>query len=61
MFGRIEKASKMTDLVLRAIYDIGNVAVDLTLNIFDKQIAPMISYGSVICSEAKSFNLLYFG
>ena len=39
MTDRIDKASKMADVVLRAIRTIGNVSVKLSLNIFDKQIS----------------------
>ena len=42
MSDRIDKASKMADMVLRAIRTTGNVSVNLSLNIFDKQISPLV-------------------
>ena len=48
MSDRIDKASKMADTVLRAIRTTGNVSVNLSLNIFDKQISPVVLYGSAI-------------
>ena len=59
MTDRIDKASKMADMVLRAIRTTGNVSVKLSLNIFDKQISPVVLYGSAIWATPKSFNLLY--
>ena len=59
MSDRINKASKMADMVLRAIRTTGNVSVNLSLNIFDKQISPVVLYGSAIWATPKSFNLLY--
>ena len=59
MTDRIDKASRMADMVLRAIRTTGNVSVKLTLNIFDKQISPVVLYGSAIWVTPKSFNLLY--
>ena len=56
---RIDKASKMADMVLRAIRTTGNASVNLSLNIFDKQISPVVLYGSAIWATPKSFNLLY--
>ena len=55
----IDKASKLADMVLRAIRTIGNVSVNLSLNIFDKQISPVVLYGSAIRATPKSLNLLY--
>ena len=59
MTDRIDKASKMADMVLRAIRTTENVSVKLSLNIFDKQISPVVLYGSAIWATPKSFNLLY--
>ena len=55
----IDTASKMADKVLCAIGTTGNVSVNLSLNIFDKQISPVVLYGSAIWVTPKSFNLLY--
>ena len=55
----MDKASKMTDMVLRAIRTTGNVSVNLSLNIFEKQISPVVLYGSAIWATPKSFNLSY--
>ena len=57
MSDRIDKASKMADMVLRAIRTAGNVSVKLSLNTFDKQISPVVLYGSAIWALPKSFNL----
>ena len=59
MSDRINKASKMADMVLRAIRTTGNVSVKLSLSIFDKQISPAVLYGSAIWATPKSYNLLY--
>ena len=45
MSDRINKASKMADMVLRAIRTTGNLSVKLSLSIFDKQISPLVLYG----------------
>ena len=59
MTDRIDKASKLADRVLRALRTTGNVSVKSSLNIFDKQISPVVLYGSAIWATPKSFNLLY--
>ena len=59
MSDRIDKASKMADMVLHAIRTTGNASFNLSLNIFDKQISSIILYGSAIWATPKSFNLLY--
>ena len=59
MSDRINKASKMADMLLRAIRTTGNVSVKLSLSIFDMQISPVVLYGSPIWATPKSYNLLY--
>ena len=59
MSDRINKASKMADMVLRAIRTTGNVSVKLSLSIFDKQISTVVLYGSAIWATPKSYYLLY--
>ena len=49
----------MADKVLRAIRTTGNVSVKLLLSIFDKQISPVVLYGSAIWAKPKSYDLLY--
>ena len=54
---RIDKASKMADMVLHALRTTGKISVNLSLNIFDKQISPVVLYGSATCATPTSFNL----
>ena len=49
----------MADMVLRAIRTTGNVSVKLSLSIFDKQISPVVLYGSGRWATPKTYNLLY--
>ena len=53
------KASRVANMVLQALKTTGNVNVKITLSIFDKQIAPILLYGSSIWSPPRSHNLLY--
>ena len=53
----IDNASKMADMVLHALRTTGNISVNLSLNIFDKQISPVVLYGSATCATPKSFNV----
>ena len=57
MFDCINKACKMADMVLRAIRTTGNVSVNLSLNIFDKQVSPTVLYGCAIRATTKSHNI----
>ena len=45
---RILKATKMSNMGLRAIGHNKNVSVKLALSLFDKQIIPILLYGAVI-------------
>ena len=53
------KASRVANMVLQALKTTGNVNVKIALSIFDKQIAPILLYGSSIWSPPRSHNLLY--
>ena len=59
MSGRINQASKMADMVLRAIRTSENVSVILSLNIFNKQISPVVLYGCAIWATPKYHDILY--
>ena len=56
---RILKATKMSNMVLRAIGHNKNVSVKLALSLFDKQIIPILLYGAAIWSLPDTQNLLY--
>ena len=56
---RINKSSRVANMVLQAIRTTGNVNVKLAMSIFDKQIAPILLYGTSIWSPPQSFNYLY--
>ena len=56
---RHSKASKMANVILRAINTNNNINVRLAMSLFDKQIVPILLYGSAIWSIPKEHNLLY--
>ena len=56
---RHSKASKMANVILRAINMKNNINVRLAMSLFDKQIVPILLYGSAIWSISKEHNLLY--
>ena len=56
---RHSKAKKMANVILRAINTNNNVNVRLAMSLFDKQIVPILLYGSAIWSIPKEHNLLY--
>ena len=58
MSDRIHEDSQMADMVLRMIRTTGDVSVNLSLNIFDKQISLVVLYGSAIWATPKSIDLL---
>ena len=56
---RHSKANKKANVILRAINTNNNVNVRLAKSLFDKQIVPILLYGSAIWSTLKEHNLLY--
>ena len=56
---RHSKASKMANVILRAINTNSNINVPLAMSLFDKQIVPILLYGSAIWPIPKEHNLLY--
>ena len=56
---RAAKASRVAHMVLQAISTNRNVSVKLALSIFDKQILPILLYGSAIWAFTRTHNLLY--
>lgn len=56
---RIGKSTRIANLVLQALRTTGNVNVKVSMSIFDKQIAPILLYGSAIWALPQSHNLLY--
>ena len=53
MYDRLSKAKRALFLVKRALYTTGCISVRVALSVFDKQILPILSYGSVIWSLPK--------
>ena len=37
----------------------GNISADIAMSIFDKQVIPILTYGSVIWGISRSYNKLY--
>ena len=56
---RIAKASRVSHMVLQALRTNRNVSAKLTMNLFDKQIVPILLYGSSIWAMPQSQNLFY--
>ena len=56
---RVMKANRVSNLVLQAFRTSGNINVSLSLNIFDRQILPILLYGSSIWSLSKTQNYIY--
>ena len=56
---RHSKATKMSKMVLRALRTSTNVSTKLLMSLFDKQIAPILLYGSSILGIPSSHNLIY--
>ena len=59
MNDRLEKATKISNMILRAIRTNKNISTKLALSIFDKQISPVILYGCAIWSLPNNGNILY--
>ena len=59
MNDRIKKATKVSNMVMRAIRTNKNISTKLAMSIYDKQISPIMLYGCAIWSIPKHGNLLY--
>ena len=56
---RIEKASRAINMIKAALSSNGNINVDIAMAIFQKQILPIITYGSIMWGMSESFELAY--
>ena len=56
---RIAKASRTSHMVLQALRTNRNVSAKLTMNLFDKQIVPILLYGCSVWAIPQSHNLFY--
>ena len=59
MNDRIQKATKVSNMILRAIRTNKNVSTKLAMSIYDTQISPVLLYGCAIWSVPKHGNLIY--
>lgn len=56
---RIQKASRAINMLQGALSTTANVSVDIALSLFDKQIFPILTYGSIYWGMNKTYNKLY--
>ena len=56
---RIAKASRVSHMVLQALRTNKNVSAKLAMNLFDKQIVPILLYGSSVWGLPQTHNLCY--
>lgn len=56
---RLAKALKMANMVQRALHTSHNTSAKLSLSLFDKQISPILLYGSAIWGVPDNHNFLY--
>ena len=56
---RIAKASRVSHMILQALRTNRNVSAKLAINLFDKQIVPILLYGSSVWSVPQTQNLFY--
>ena len=60
MADRASKAWRVTHMVMQAIStNDKNISPRLSLNLFDKQIMPILNYGAAVCSVPRTYNLIY--
>ena len=60
MADRASKARRVTHMVMQAIStNDKNISPRLSLNLFDKQIMPILNYGAAVCSVPRLYNLIY--
>ena len=56
---RIAKATRVSHMVLQALRTNRNISAKLAMKLFDKQITPILLYGSSVWSVPKTHNLCY--
>ena len=56
---RTERASRAINMIKAALSSNGNINVDIAMAIFQKQILPIITYGSIMWGMSESFELAY--
>ena len=56
---RVLKANRVGHMVLQALSTDKNVSTDLVMNMFDKQISPILLYGCSVWGVSKTHNLIY--
>ena len=56
---RVQKASRAINMLQGAISTMGNVSVEIALTLFDKQILPILTYGSTAWGIPNSFKSIY--
>ena len=59
MQDRIEKASRVANVLRKCLYTTNNVNFELALNLFDKQVIPTLLYGASIWAVPQQTNYLY--
>ena len=60
MADRASKARRVTHMVMQAIStNDKNISMRLSLNLFDKQIMPILNYGAAVWSVPRTYNLIY--
>ena len=56
---RIKKSNRAINMLRGALCTTSNVSVDIALSLFDKQIFPILSYGSIFWGINNTYNKLY--
>ena len=56
---RIKKAARAINMIQGALSTTGNVSVGIAMSIFDKQIMPILKYGSIIWGISGTYDKLY--
>ena len=56
---RMAKASRVSHMILQALRTNRNVSAKLAMSLFDKQIIPILLYGSSVWSLPQTQNLCY--
>ena len=59
MEDRVEKASRAVNMIQGALSMCGNVNVDVAISLFNKQIIPVLTYGSNIWGMPGNYTRLY--
>ena len=56
---RVEKASRAVNMIQGALSTCGNVNVEVAISLFNKQIMPVLTYGSNIWGMTGNFTRFY--